>query len=161
MDGHDLAHLAGVVDTAGAITVNISKEDDYAIGYRFRPMLKLHRPQWDDVLMGKLDAYAEAEGIQYTVYDAHDSTVFEITHPESIKRFLGPLQRYMVSQYDAADLMLTTVLPAVADDEHKTKAGLYRLAGVGDQLRARGRANQKAKYDQAYFADEWNIEAAP
>lgn len=159
MDQTDIAHLAGVWDGAGAITVHIGKSDRYSIGYQFRPILRLHHPADDEVLLGKLDAYCEEYGVKYNLKDRSnersETVVFQIIQHESIERFLTPLLPHLVSTYYDACLMLEEILPAVREGRHKTKQGLFDLLDVADELRSSARHGSQPKYTKDYFATEW------
>jgi len=67
MEETNIAHIAGVIDAVASITIHISREDSYAMGYRYKPMVRLYRPDKDSPLMGKLDAYCEDEGVNYSL----------------------------------------------------------------------------------------------
>lgn len=160
MDDHDVAHLAGVLDGAGRISVSISKEDSYAVGYRFRPYIRVHRPPDDDALLGKLDAYADEYAVRYTINNQGDGMIFEIHDSENIERFLEPVLPWLVTTYEPSIIMLDKILPALRDGKDKTKQGLYELAGYADELREVHHRGQKTKHTQAHFADEWESEIA-
>lgn len=155
MDDHDVAHLAGVLDGAGRISAGISKENGYAVGYRYKPYVRIHRPENDSAMLGKLDAYAEEYGVRYNLIEKTESVMFRISDPDVIERFLEPLLPWLVTTYEPAIIMLEEVLPALREDKHKTKDGLYELAGYADELREVHHRGRKTKYSQEYFADEW------
>lgn len=161
MQDTDIAHLAGLFDGIGAATVHISKEDSYSLGYRFKPLLRIHRPARDTALIGKLDAYCDQEGVNYWLNeeqrDEGDSFEWVVDSPESILAFLNPMRPYLVSKYGAVEIMFD-IIAAMDDDHHKTHEGFYELVGQADELRSYSRYGSKAKYTQEYFREEWSAE---
>lgn len=163
MQNDQIAHLAGVFDAVGAITVHVSKKEDRRIGYSFSPLVSMTRPTTQERLRRKLDAYCEANAVQHSVGkktrpDSQDAFLFEVKSPEAIRRFLHPMKGYFVVQDENVTIMLEEILPRVEADEHLTKPGLYELMGYADVLRETSRYGGTAKYTQSYFADLWREE---
>ncbi|WP_372611697.1 hypothetical protein [Halomonas sp.] len=161
MQPTDIAHLAGIFDASGTITVHISEEESYAIGYRYKPMLRMHRPPWDGPLMGKLDEYCEENHVRYWVNDdereADESYEFVVTDPHSIVNFLDPMLEYFVTKYEPS-IVMGDILAGVAEDKHKTKAGLIELAEKADELREYSRHGPDSKHTAEYFRSLWKNE---
>lgn len=165
MNSEEIAHLAGVFDAVGTLTVHITKNDRYTIGYQFQPMIRLFRPAGkEDPLMGKLMAFCDERGIKYGIAEkAHakdrDSTSYEwkVKNPESIERFLEPLLPYLVTTFPRATLMLEQIIPRVKDGHHTEKETFYELMKYADELRGPINKGTDAKYTQEYFEKEWGL----
>jgi len=159
MKPDQVAHLAGVFDATGRITAHVIDGGGTRIGYRIEPLLRLQRPPWDAPLFGKLDAYCEDEAIRHSMFERQsgdrERLIFEVKHPESIRRFLTPMMDYFVSKHREATIMLEDVLPVIEADEHLEKQGFYDLMGHVDTLRSTARYGGDPKYNQSYFAEEW------
>lgn len=159
MEDEELAHLAGLVDGAGSISVHVNADSNYRLGYRYQPLFRLFRNPDETTILGKLDAYCDEYGIRYNIVEKTEETiVFEVTHQESIARFLEPLIQWLVSRYDDALLMLDTILPAIEDGRLETEEGFYEMVGYADTLRSRSRSGSQAKYTQEFFENEWELE---
>lgn len=155
----DVAHLAGLVDGAGTITVHIGRDKNYLVGYRYNPIVRLSRPQEDKSTLGKLDAYAEDYGVQYLLSEEDEHhTTFKVTNHDSIRRFLEPLMEYLVTRHSEAGLMLHEILPALERDDHQERERFYELVGYADTLRNVQSKGRNPKYTQDYFESEWNVE---
>jgi len=163
MEDVQIAHLAGVFDVAGSLTVNVGKNDRYRIGYEYQPFIRLYRPyDPEDPLLGKLTAYCDDLAVRYNILEKGkngepDNHEFIVKDPDSMERFLEPMMPYFVVRYEAASLLTEVVLPAVKNDEHTTKEGFLRLMPAADQLRAG--TKRDVKYDTAFFENEWSMDA--
>jgi len=164
MEDVQIAHLAGVFDVAGSVTVQVSKNNRYSIGYQYQPVVRFHRPaNDDDPLMGKLMEYCDDLAVRYHISEKEHGAgrkpayEFTVKDAESIKRFLEPMAPYFVVRYEPASLLLDVVIPAVKDDEHTTKEGFLRLMPAADTLR--GGTSREVKYTTEYFEDEWGLDA--
>lgn len=159
MDDEDMIHLAGVVDGIGAITVHVTKNDSYSVGYQFQPMVRIYRPQGQEALLGKLVAYCEDEFVKHDIIELdgeNDGTYkFTVRDTDSIRRFLEPLLPYLTARYEAAAIMLEEVLPVIEDGQPRDERGFYELMDAADALRANARHGPEAKYDKEYFEKEW------
>jgi len=157
VNNEDLAHLAGVFDGGGSITANIGKDDNYAVGYRFIPLISISRPKDDLAMLGKIDAFCDEYGVQYHTRETDSSTVISVTSPDSIMRLTDELLPWIVSLHDSAILMRDKVLPLLEETDVQSRETFYELVGYADELRKRSRHGPPSKYTQSYFADEWNI----
>lgn len=165
MEDDHIAHLAGVFDIAGIITVHISKDSDYAVGYNLQPLCRISHPiDDDDPLMGKIVAYCDEEDIAYSLTEASHgegregkSHRLEIKRPEDIRNFLEPMMPYLVSNYEQAVIMLEEILPRIEESHHREEQGFYELMAYADAIRSTSRHGSRMKYTQEYFADEFSI----
>jgi hypothetical protein len=161
----DIAHLAGVFDAVGTATVHVSKNDKYRIGYRYQPVIRLHRPIDEEAMMGKVMAYADEAGVRYHVKeksgsgDGPSSNVFSVNDAENIQRFLEPLTDYLVTALEPSLILLEDVLPAVQQGEHHTKAGFLSLMAPAERLREASHHGPEPKYTKSYFEELWEEEA--
>lgn len=164
MEDTSIAHLAGVFDTIGTVTVHVSENDKYRIGYQFQPVLRLIRPMNDDPLLGKVMAYCEENGVRYSLSEkSHGPGADTKSHewvckdPDSIERFFEPMLPYLVTKYEPAMVMIKEITPRVKDDKHLEKEGLYELMEYADMIREPIRRGTEIKYSQKYFEKEWSI----
>jgi len=152
-----IAHLAGAFDVGGNVSVKIDQADRYKIGYRMLPLLSFTRPSNEDPILGKLMSYCSEQGVRYRLMEtSNDGAKLHITDPNSIEGFLEPLREYLVTKYVKSEVMLQKILPAIRDDQHKTKEGFYELMGAVDELRA-GNKGRDPKYTKTYFAKQWSL----
>jgi len=161
MEEADVAHLAGLFDGAGSVTVHIGKDESYPLDYRYQPAIRLYRAKTDEAMLGKLDAYCEDYGVQYHLNDKDETVMFEVSNLDSIQRFLEPILPWLVTHHQDARLMVEEILPAIEENRHKTKDGFYELAGYADTLRGGPGKGRKAKYTQKFFKEKWEIKEAP
>lgn len=165
MEDTEIAHLAGVLDAVGTVSVHVSKNDRYSIGYQYQAVVRVIRPMDDnDPLMGKLMAYSDELGVKHSISEkSHgpdsDSKSYEwfCKNPESIRRFLEPMLPYLVTQYEKAVIMLEQIVPRIEDGLHREKQGFYELMEFADMIREDNRRGTELKYTQDYFAEEWSI----
>lgn len=161
----EIAHIAGVLDAVGTVSVHVSKNDKYSIGYQFQGVVRIIRPMDDnDPIMGKLMAYCDEEGVKYSVSEKshgpnRDSQSYElmVKNPDSIRRFLEPMLPYLVTQYEKAVVMLEQIVPRLEDGLHREKSGFYELMEFADMIRQDNRRGTELKYTQQYFEDEWSV----
>lgn len=160
----DIAHLAGVFDAVGNISIRISKCETNRLNYRLRPIIEIARPNENDPVLGKFMEYCEEHGVKYKlkekkIYDDEDNTHFKLSIRDAndIKSFLEPLQPFLVTRYFDAELMITEVVPAIQNDEHLNKNGFYKLVVAAEQLRANSSKNVSSKYTREFFAEKWSV----
>jgi len=162
MKENKLAHLAGAFDIAGTVTVRVSKESDYSIGYSYQPIINIYRPKdVQDPIMGKVTEYCDEQVVKYTITEQSQGDGTETTSytwvckdRDSIEAFLEPLLPHLVTNYRPAMIMLETILPKVREGQHTSKEGFYELMGILDRLRPE---HHGSKYTQEYFAEEWSL----
>lgn len=161
MDAVDEAHIAGLIDAVGTITVKIRKSDEYKLGYTVEPRITFTRQKSEEALLGKLDAYCADHGVQYNLHEEQNRGryIFLVVHRASIDRFLRPLLPYLVTQHYEATLMVEEILPRLERNEHLTKFGFIEMMGLVDELREGMARSNTAKYDQDYFIEQWAEEA--
>lgn len=166
MDETDLAHLAGVIDAIGTVTVRVSKSERYSIGYHYQAVAQVSRPaNDDDPLLGKLLAYCDEYGAGYKLTEVSDDDGGGISYrwacnsPDDIERFLEPLLPFLVTEYESSVLMIEQILPRMEDGLHTEKEGSYELMEFADIVRASNprRRSPELKYDQDYFAEAWSV----
>lgn len=165
MDNIDVAHLAGIFDAIGTVTVNVTRDRNYGIGYRYRPLVRIQRSgKADDLMIGKFLAYCEDEGVNPTVTEeAHTagdgtSVIMTIDDPDDIERFLEPLLEHLTTKFEPALILLEDVLPTVREGDHRTKDGFYDLMDAADALRSFNNKGSDPKYTKAFFAEKWSDE---
>jgi hypothetical protein len=165
VEENEIAHLAGVLDAVGTVTVHVSKNDKYSIGYQYQAVVRIIRPMDDsDPIMGKLMAYCDELGVRTSISEKshgpdRDSQSYElhIKNPDSIRRFLEPMVPYLVTKYEPVVIMLEQIVPRLEDGLHRNKEGFYELMEFADMIREDNRRGTELKYTQSYFEDEWSI----
>jgi len=164
VEEEQIAHLAGVFDAVGGITVNVIHDTDYRLDYTIQPMLRLLRPDENDPLLGKLMAYCDENAIKYSISEKshgeeRESTSVEwlVKNPESIRQFLEPMLPYLVTQYEKAVVMLEQIVPRIEDGLHREKSGFLEIMEFADMIRQSNRRGTELKYTREYFEDEWSI----
>jgi len=161
----EIAHLAGLLDAVGTVTVHVSKNDKYSIGYQYQAVVRVIRPMDDnDPILGKLLAYCDENGVKYSLSETShgkdwDSKSYEwlCKNPESIRRFLEPMLPYLVTQYKRSVIMLEQIVPRMEDGLHLKKEGFYELMEFADMIRDGNTRGTERKYDQESFGEEWSI----
>lgn len=155
MEDIEVAHLAGLFDGVGTVTVHIGRDANYAIGYRVQPLVYITQHEDHTAMLGKLDAFAEDYHIHHTMVEMSGPTIrFELSKPRSIERFLKKLLPYVVTQTEPSWLMLDEILPMIREDRHKTEDGVYKIAGVADKLRDSPHGGADPTYTQKYFKEK-------
>jgi hypothetical protein len=159
----DIAHLAGFIDGAGVVTVDIIKHQNYKIGYSMEPVVRVSRGNHEDLIFGKLAAYCDENAIRYRVEEkSHGegkdttSTEFKINKPDDVRRFLEPMMDYLVSKFVQANGLLQ-LIPELENDTHRSEEGFYQLMELVDEIRSHNLGPNEGKYDQEFFADEFSI----
>lgn len=163
MEDTDVAHLAGFIDGAAVVTVEIIKHSNYKIGYSMEPVIRVQRADDEDLMFGKLAAYCDENAIRYRLDEkTHGkgketaSTEFKINKPDDVRRFLEPLMDHLVSKFIQANGLLQLV-PEIENDTHRSEEGFYELMELVDEIRARNQGPNEEKYNQSFFADEFSI----
>ena len=165
VDETDIAHLAGVLDATGTVTVRVTKNKRYSIGFQYSAVVELSRPaNDDDPLLGKLLAYCDEYGARYKLSEAVNengskSYRWVCNSPDNIERFLEPLLPFLVTEYESAVIMIEQIIPRMNDGLHTEKEGFYELMEFADVVRDSNPRNRRSdlKYDQDYFAEAWSV----
>jgi hypothetical protein len=153
-----LAHLAGLFDGCATISAEISKDEDYALGYRYKPRVRLHLPMGSEPTIGKFDEFAEDRSIKYNVFEMGNSQVIETFDIGSIERMLIPLMEYMTVLYDSSLVMLDKIIPELKHGQPESREKFIELVGYADGLRKASRHQRESKYDREYFEELWGVE---
>lgn len=157
MEEIDVSHLAGAFDMGGRLSVKIAERDSIAIGYNFRAICRITIPDGhNNPLTGKFMAYCEDNVVNYSTSVDGDSLRIIIENPEDIRRFLEPMLKYLVAQYELSLIMLEEIVPRMKDDQHREKEGFLELMEYVDMIRTSARQSQ-LKYDTEYFEKEWSL----
>jgi len=159
MNSEEIAHLAGVLDAAGRVTVHVHKNDGYRLGYELVPVIRITINTNDELLLGKLYAYADENGVHVKEYERKNasSTVLGVRDRRSIERFLEPMVDYLVTNFEAAMLLLEEILPRIEAGEHLERESFMQLVELVEPIRLPAR--NKQSYDLAYFEDLWSEDA--
>lgn len=155
-----IAHLAGIVDVQGTLSLRIEKDDSHRIGYTMTPELEIRRKNTDDdPVMGKITQYSEEHAVKFYIREDSNSNIVVVTikRPHNVRRFLEPMIDHLVTNFIDAHLMLEQAIPALEDGAHLNKDGFYELVGIADALREGRTMRRGPKYTQEYFANEWSL----
>lgn len=164
VEDEQIAHLAGVIDSSGSVTIRVRKDTDYRLDYTLSPQVSVRRANEEDPILGKLMAYCEEHGVKFsTVENSHgadeERTSIELVvkDMDSVERFLEPLMDYLVTKYYPAEAILEYVIPAIREGEHTTEEGFIELMGIADEIRsATAERRGGVKYTQEYFKEKWS-----
>jgi hypothetical protein len=152
MEKSQLAQLAGYVDGAGTVGVTVAKREQYKIGYAIRPVVKISLKHESDLMVGKILAYADENGIE--VEEKDNRLIVEGRQP--VEAFLSPLVNYLVTKYDQTLLLLDVLFPMMEREYHLDRDGFIEAMEVVDEIRGYNEnRGTEVKYDKEYFEDLW------
>lgn len=156
----DRRYFAVMFDTIGTIRMKIKTADDYSVGYRFRPQLRITRPEANRAIIEALGSYCDTQDVTYRIEEreSRGSVQLIIGGIDNTETLLTDLRPDMIQQADAVDIMLDEILPALRSRVHSSKEGVLELMQSVDQLRETLRSDEHLKYDRAYFESEWKSE---
>ena len=156
MEDNWLWYLCGAFDTAGSISMKISKNDRLRIGYEIKPILKYSRPNEDNPSLGMVAEYAEENNIQFRFIQTQSTSSFTIDRPEDIRRFLTPIMDGLVQQQERAAIMLDEILPKYDDGVPSDRETALEIMEAVESLREKPIQGRKSsKYDLEFFKNEW------
>lgn len=154
-----------MLEAVGTATVHVSENDSYRIGYQYQPIVRLHRREDEEAILGKFGAFAEEVGAHhYVSTKSHgedrnrESLEFAINDADSIERFLAPLHEFLVTNIEVVGVLLGDIFPAVQDGDHLTKAGFLDLMVYAETVRDATRKGPEKKYTREFFENEWATE---
>jgi hypothetical protein len=161
MDDTEIAHLAGVMDAIGRVTVTVGKREENKLNYKINPKVSIMRPQEDSLMMGKFLTYMDNQGVRYGDEEierekAYDARRITVKQTKSAERFLEPLVPYLVTKHEIAVFMLERFLPRMKRGDHLEKQSFYELVGMADAIRGANN-DREHKYDQEHFAELWDL----
>lgn len=158
-------YVAGLFDAEGCVKPVVAQRDNSAVDYHIDPESRITNA--DETLIGQLTEFADAIGVEYSVYhnenadSNRDSTFqFDVRQVQNIRRFLENLKPYLVAKKQQANIMLDDILPLLAAGEHGRKRGFLKIMYHVDRLNSLKGGN-RGKYNLEYFEDEWGMTYDP
>jgi hypothetical protein len=156
MNDNELAQLAGYLDGTGTISMVISKEPQYNLGYGMTPVISINPKHDDDLMQGKLLKYCEKQDIDAKIQQGSSNPRIRIEGQDSVERFLEPLMEHLVTKFEQASLLLHEILPRMDDGHHLQEETFIKLMELVDKLRSYNQnRGTNVKYDREHFVEEW------
>ncbi|MFC4544407.1 hypothetical protein ACFO5R_20980 [Halosolutus amylolyticus] len=149
-----IPYVAGVFDGMGSIILAIQEKKRTGVGYQVQPWLRITTNS--EPLAGLLDEFALQHGLRHQFNETEAGSIrWQIQAVEDCERFLDLVMPYLVKEYERAEIMRNDILPLLKDQDHHTKQGMIRLAGLGGELTATRNRQRERKYTEDYFRELW------
>jgi len=158
MKEDDVAYLSGVVDSIGRLRVEIEEDDEYKTGYTMKPVFKINRTEPETVVFGMFEDYCMDRDVRWKINEQGSSLTFEVSEPESLDAFFGPLAPYIVQKNELLSIFMGEIVPAVAEGEHHTKQGFYEIVKKMNEMYRNDPSITTWKYETSFFSNKWRDE---
>lgn len=146
-------YLAGFFDGAGKIRPVIHESETSPTGYNISLRIGMTRSWLRDSTINSIQRFIEKHDIEYNVNQQDKRTSIHITELDSIERFLRQIEPYIISNFEIAQMTLEKILPAMRDNHHKTKQGVYDIVRLYEMVM---NCDDDRKYTSTYFKNQWN-----
>lgn len=154
-------YMAGVVDHRSNLVITVGKDSARRVGYRIAVECRIKTER------------QRAVGFLNSFFSKHELSVREITHDDQtytsyefvlgrrnvIVEFLTLVQPYVSGHQDSIVLLCDYIIPALEAGAHQKKESFLELMAAIEEFREIAGRDNRAKYDYAYFVEEWEMTA--
>lgn len=151
------AYVAGVFDGSSEIHVGISKNNDYALGYRTSIVLRMNR-QWPFAL-AEIDKFCQRKGIMSRLNESENGYTLRIRKPIHVKKFLEQIQPFVRDRREQIEHTVEEIVPRLEGGEHHNDEELFiEFVEQVEILRTLSERQGRSKYTTSYFKKEFEEE---
>jgi len=157
---HLTAYIAGITDAHFNFVSKISKDSARKVGYKFQFELKYNTEikEVSDLIQKFLSDMGLEPRVRYRNKKKYDAYQIIIGRVDDIDVYLSELLPYMSARKAAAELLINSIFPKIRDKQHSTKEGFVEIAGLVDEFRKEAGRDNRSKYNQNYFIENWNVQ---
>ena len=148
--------MAAVLDYGSNFQVKVAKSSSHSVGYKIG--IEIHVSTKHPTAMGFLDEWCETHGLNHTVREWSDKLRLEVARREDVERLLRLVRPYLIARYEASELILTELIPALNERLPSTKEGFIETMDTVDEIRNHLK-DANSKYDVDYFWNEWDMDS--
>lgn len=152
----DQQYLSGFFDGCGNIRPVISennKEDE--IEYNLNLKIVLSKSWLKALPLETLKKTLNKNNINYSVNNSNYNTKLYISTVTDINNFVNLVTNHSISNYEVCRLTKEKILPAIDDDYHKSRQGIYDIFNLYEMVTDMNKNNRK--YTTKFFEEEWNM----
>lgn len=153
-DLDNIQYLSGFFDGSGRIRPIIVKDDSIDIGYKLFIRATISQSWIQDRTLQKIKVTLNENNIEYNVNKKESKIAFHISDINELSKFIELTERWLVSNYEISQLTIEKIIPAIEDDYHKSKQGVYDIIRLYESVIDSSSENRK--YTSDFFVQEWN-----
>ena len=110
----------------------------------------------NQTVLGFLDEFCEQHGIEPTYNTRNQYPRIEISKRDDLATILELVRPFLIAKHEPVEILLEDLIPELKAGKQSSEEGFYELMGIVDKYRELSYKDD-AKYDQAYFRDEWDM----
>lgn len=152
------SYMAGFFDGAGKIRPVIHESETSPTGYNLSLRVGMTRSWLRDSTMNKVEHIIEENDINYNINEQGRRTSIHITELDSVQKFLEYIQPNLIAKFEITQMTLEKILPAMRDNYHKTKQGVYDIVTLYEMVMS---DSEDRKYTSEYFEKQWSDIESP
>lgn len=151
------AYIGGLIDGSASVTVQVRKDEDYALGHTLQPRIKVIRKKPFSIQM--IDDWTAKNGIFATVRQYEDRYEFVINRLRDIRNFCEEIGAYVQDRLDEFQLLVEEIIPRMESEIHLSdKEGFVEVVELIDELRETSiSGGSSTKYNADYFREKWDM----
>jgi hypothetical protein len=148
-------YVAAVVDFGSNFSINVTQRDSRSVGYAINARIYINST--DETVLGFLDEFLHQHGIEPNVTNTDTSTRLEVNKRADLDLLFRLVRPYVIARHEEVEIMLKNLLPGLELGKQSSKEGFMDLIQHVDKIRKATKGASQAKYDEAYFRDEWDM----
>lgn len=148
----DPEYIGGFFDGSGRIKPIITKSDSSNTGYCLTLRLSMTKSWVKDMTVDCMEDYLEDIGVEYNFNIQDSQTTIHLTDRQSVRDFLKHTSHTLIANFESVQMTLQKVLPAIEDEYHKTRQGIYDIIYLYESVTD----IKNRKYTTDYFESEWD-----
>jgi hypothetical protein len=151
------AYLAGVIDSAGSVSVAVTKSDQSPLGYAIQA--KVHFQLRFTTVLGMIDELAEIHewNARTEPSGGANNPRIVFARRDDIGELMTLVEPFLIGRAEQVRVLLDEILPGLVARKHYDKESFVELMESVDEFRRAGNPSQESKYDAAYFRDLWDL----
>ena len=148
-------YIAGLFDAQGNIRLNISKNNEYGVGYVMQPAMTIQIPNPRTFVEPHLKKYFSDTEISPSFNTDSQRIMVSLSNADGVEKILALVAPHSYYHVEACQLFYEQLVPAIKDGYHHNKEGFLDIVRAYESVVDRG---PSTKYDVEYFENEWDIE---
>jgi hypothetical protein len=151
---NNIQYLSGFFDGSGRIRPVVIKEDNLDIKHKLFIRVSISQSWIRDETLNKVKNSLDTNNIDYNFNKNKPKTSLHISNVDEIDKFIDSTEKWLISNYEISQMTTEKIIPAIRDDYHKNKQGIYDIIKLYESVI--NEDNENRKYTSEYFTKKWD-----
>lgn len=151
---NNIQYLSGFFDGAGRIRPVVTEENNLEIKYKLSIRVTMSQSWLRDDTLRVIKNCLDQNNINYNLNKKKSKVSLHISDVDQIEKFINLTEQWLISNYEISQMTVEKIIPAIRDDYHKNKQGVYDIVRLYESVM--NTFNENRKYTSEYFIKQWD-----